>query len=731
MTLLGLLAVTFVIGRVIPIDPVLAIIGERATAEQYAAAREALGLNRPLWVQFAIYVRDAATGDLGKSLLTGQPVIEDVKRVFPATLELATLATLLGVALGVPAGVLAATRPGTLSDQWCGSWASSATRCRSSGSGSSGSSSSTASWTGCGGPGRLDTSYEFMFDLDVPRVTGSILIDSALAGAWDIFANALSHIVLPAAVLGYYSMAYISRMTRSFMLDQLEPGIRHHGPGEGHARAAGRLGACAAQHRRAADHRDRALLRLPARGLGLTETVFAWPGLGLYITNALFSADMAAVLGGTIVVGAAFVLLNMVSDVLYRFSIRGRAGEGAGMSAALRATWLARREPGARGGRRGSASSTAAGSASRTTRSALARPRHRRRARPHGDRGAADRHPRPDRAEPRRAAAAAAHARRTGSAPTSSAATSASRVVYGARITLYIVAPRRRDRARLRPRSSAPSPAISAAGSTRVLMRITDIFLAFPRLILALAFVAALGPGIDNAIIAIALTAWPPYARLARAETLTVRKSDYIAAVRLQGASAPRILFRHIVPMCLPSVIVRVTLDMAGIILTAAGLGFLGLGAQPPLPEWGAMISSGRKFLFDQWWVATVPGLAIFIVCLGFNLLGDGLRDVLDPRRPSERRAPARGRGPARHLPDRDRAASRRCAASPSRSAASGSASSASRGSGKSMTGRALLGLLPPRGRGRREAHGLRRHRPPRRVRPRGCARCAAAASPW
>jgi peptide/nickel transport system permease protein len=165
-----------------------------------------------------------------------------------------------------------------------------------------------------------------------------------------------------------------------------------------------------------------------------------------------------------------------------------------------------------------------------------------------------------------------------------------------------------------------------------VLMRITDIFLAFPRLILALAFVAALGPGIENAVIAIALTAWPPYARIARAETLTIRNSDFIAAVRLQGASSARIIFRHVAPLCISSVIVRVTLDMAGIILIAAGLGFLGLGAQPPLPEWGAMIATGRNYIIDQWWVAAMPGLAIFVVSLGFNLLGDGLRDVLDPK---------------------------------------------------------------------------------------------------
>ena len=164
------------------------------------------------------------------------------------------------------------------------------------------------------------------------------------------------------------------------------------------------------------------------------------------------------------------------------------------------------------------------------------------------------------------------------------------------------------------------------------LMRVTDIFLAFPRLVLALAFAAALGPGIENAVIAISLTAWPPYARLARSETMAIARSDFIQAVVLQGASTWRILFRHIVPLCLSSVIVRLTLDMAGIILTAAGLGFLGLGARPPTAEWGAMVSSGRDVILDQWWVATVLGLAIFIVSLGFNLLGDGLRDVFDPK---------------------------------------------------------------------------------------------------
>lgn len=166
----------------------------------------------------------------------------------------------------------------------------------------------------------------------------------------------------------------------------------------------------------------------------------------------------------------------------------------------------------------------------------------------------------------------------------------------------------------------------------KALMRVTDVFLAFPRLILALAFVAAIQPGIASAIMAIAITAWPPYARLARAETLTIRNTDFIAAVRLTGASPWRIMLRHVAPLCLPSLIVRVTLDMSAIILTVAALGFLGMGARPPSPEWGAMIATARRFILTQWWVPLVPGVAIFMASLAFNLLGDGLRDVLDPK---------------------------------------------------------------------------------------------------
>lgn len=206
-----------------------------------------------------------------------------------------------------------------------------------------------------------------------------------------------------------------------------------------------------------------------------------------------------------------------------------------------------------------------------------------------------------------------------------------SRVLYGSRVTLVIVL----------AAALTVAPIGLAIGITSgyfgrwvdiVLMRVTDIFMAFPRLILALAFVAVLGPGIENAVLAIALTAWPPYARLARAETLSLRRREFVMAAQLQGASHLRILRSYILPLCLPTVLARLTLDLAGMILIAAGLGFLGLGVRPPQAEWGSMVAAGRDYVLDQWWIAAIPGAAIFIASLGFNLLGDGVRDVLDPR---------------------------------------------------------------------------------------------------
>ena len=313
-TLLGLLFVTFMIGRVMPIDPVLAVVGERATQDQYDQTFRDLGLDQPVLVQFGYYVRDVVQGDLGISIRTGQKVTTDIARVFPATLELATLGTLLGVFLGVPLGVVAAVRRGTWIDQlarlvglvgysmpifWLGlvgllifygilGWVA--------------------------GPGRLDIFYRGI----VAPITGMLLVDSALRGEWAVFRNAFSHIILPASLLGYFSLAYISRMTRSFMLEQLGAEYvitaRVKGLSEwqvvwGHAFRNIRV----------------QLLTVIAlayanllEGSVLTEIIFAWPGLGQYITTSLLANDMNAVLGGTIVIGSIFVAINILSDLLYR-----------------------------------------------------------------------------------------------------------------------------------------------------------------------------------------------------------------------------------------------------------------------------------------------------------------------------------------------------------------------------------------------------------------------------
>ena len=320
ITFVGLLAVTFIISRVVPIDPVTSILGERATAEQFAAERLRLGLDQPMWWQFWLYVRDALHGDLGLSIRTREPVLSEIARFFPATLELSTLATIIGVLVGVPAGVLAATKPGSILDQivrlvglmgysmpvfWLGlmglllfygelGWVS--------------------------GPGRLDATYDMMLDFEIKQYTGMILIDTAIAGRWDMFANAFSHIILPASLLGYLSMAYISRMTRSFMMNEL---------GQEYVTTARVKGM---PERRVIWVHAMKNVMVPLitvialsyafllEGAVLTETIFAWPGLGRYITDALMVADMPAVLGGTVVVGAVYIGINMLSDLLYRLA---------------------------------------------------------------------------------------------------------------------------------------------------------------------------------------------------------------------------------------------------------------------------------------------------------------------------------------------------------------------------------------------------------------------------
>jgi peptide/nickel transport system permease protein len=314
VTFFGLLLVTFVIGRLMPADPVLAAVGDRASLSTYNQVRAEMGLDLPIWHQFLIYAWKVLHGDFGMSILTAQPVLDDIRRVFPATAELATVGIIIGIVFGIPLGVWSAVYRNSLLDHvmrvlgligysvpifWLGIMGLLVFYLK-------------LEWVG--GPGRLDV----YLDGQVPTVTGMILVDSLLAGDWEVFDNAFSHIILPATLLGYYSLAYICRMTRSLMLEQLNHEYLIT------ARVKG-LSERRVIWRHAFGNIQVPLITVVAlafanilEGSVLTETVFAWPGIGRYITTALLAADMNAVLGGTVVVGLVYIGMNLLSDLLYR-----------------------------------------------------------------------------------------------------------------------------------------------------------------------------------------------------------------------------------------------------------------------------------------------------------------------------------------------------------------------------------------------------------------------------
>lgn len=314
VTLFGLILITFLIGRVMPIDPVIAIVGDHAPPDVIARVRAELGLDRPLPVQFGIYLVRLLHGNLGRSVMTTHTVTEDIATYFPATFELATSAILLAVAIGVPAGVLAAARQGSRFDH--------VVRVVSLAGQSIpvfvlGLVFLLVFYVKLGiapGTGQLDVMYEGM----VPSVTGMLVVDAALAGEWDVFRDALAHLALPALVLAYFSLAYVTRMTRAFMLDALA------GEYIVTARAKG-LSGTRILWRHAFANIAVPLVTVLAlayagllEGAVLTETVFSWPGIGLYLTVSLLNADMDAVLGATLVIGLIYVVLNLLADLSYR-----------------------------------------------------------------------------------------------------------------------------------------------------------------------------------------------------------------------------------------------------------------------------------------------------------------------------------------------------------------------------------------------------------------------------
>lgn len=313
-TLFGLLLVTFIISRLLPADPVLAIVGDHASDEYVERVREEMGLNRPILVQFWIYFTNVLQGDLGQSIRTGQPIIQELANVFPATLELATIGTLVGVVLGIPLGVWAAVNKDSWVDHLIRFFGLVGYSVPIFWLGLMGLLVFYAELDWLPGPGRLDFGYEDMIE----PVTGLMTIDTLLAGETELFWNALGHLVLPATLLGYFSLAYISRMTRSLMLGQLSQEYiltaRVKGVSETRIIWKHAMGNILVP-----------LITVVALSYGnllegsvLTETVFAWRGLGLYITDSIFGQDMPAVMGGTIVVGAIFIIINMLTDLAYR-----------------------------------------------------------------------------------------------------------------------------------------------------------------------------------------------------------------------------------------------------------------------------------------------------------------------------------------------------------------------------------------------------------------------------
>jgi peptide/nickel transport system permease protein len=313
LTFLGLTCVTFVIGRVIPIDPVVAIVGDKATRSTYDRVFKELSLDRPIYQQYFIYLRKILHGEFGNSLMTAHPVLTDLLHVFPATIELALLSLIIGVCLGIPLGVVAATNRGRWPDQLVRF-------------GSLLGYSMPVFWLGLvgllifyaklgwvEGPGRIDVAYD---DIVTP-ITGMITVDSLIQGEDEVFWNAISHLILPSSILGYLSLAYVARMTRSFMLGQLKQEYVLATLAKGlspfrviwvHA-----LGNVWVQLVTVIALTFGSLLE----GAVLTETVFAWPGLGLYMKNSLFAADLNAVIGGTMLIGVVYIFLNMLSDIIY------------------------------------------------------------------------------------------------------------------------------------------------------------------------------------------------------------------------------------------------------------------------------------------------------------------------------------------------------------------------------------------------------------------------------
>lgn len=529
-TFIGITLLTFAFVHMIPGDPVMIMAGERGISpERHAQLLAEMGLDKPLWQQYAHYIWGVLHGDLGISLKSRIPVWQEFVPRFKATLELGVCAMIFAVAVGIPVGVLAAVKRGSIFDHTAVGLALTGY-------------SMPIFWWGMmlimlvsvqlnltPVSGRIS---DTVFLDDTLPLTGFMLIDTAIWGEQGDFIDALMHMILPAIVLGTIPLAVIVRMTRSSMLEVL---------GEDYIRTARAKGLTRMRVIVVHALRNAMLPVVTVIGLQvgtllagaiLTETIFSWPGLGRWLIDALQRRDYPVVQGGVLLAPPFWQDGGSLAHLL------GTDDVGRDIL---------------------------------------------------------------------------------------------SRLMYGARLSLLVGC-------LVVVLSLILGVVLGLVAGyfggvvDSIIMRVVDIMLALPSLLLALVLVAIFGPSIVNASLALTFVALPHYVRLTRAAVLVEVNRDYVTASRVAGAGAMRQMFVNILPNCLAPLIVQASLGFSNAILDMAALGFLGMGAQPPTPEWGTMLSDVLQFAQSAWWVVTFPGVAILLTVLAFNLMGDGLRDALDPK---------------------------------------------------------------------------------------------------